>query len=400
MTLTPVSGKAQDRIVALDVARGLAVFGMFVAHIASVGDMESTGQWFKNLADGRSSILFAFLAGISLAILTGRHKPYTGVRYLQAKTRIFTRAALLLVIASIISLMNSHVAIILAFYSTWFVLAIPFLKWRPRNLFIAAGLFGLIGPFAALYVPVLAEKVGMNMYGDSNEFVWTTMFTGVYVGVVYMAFVLAGVACGRLDLRRPRIASYMAAIGSSMAIVGYGIAFLLTEFLGEEEYIDPMFTDPKGWTADETGPGWNEHIPWPSLHILANAEPHTGTQLEVLGSGGFAIALVGFLLLAGPIIGKILYPLAAVGSMSLTAYCAHVIIIWAVDAFDYPENDWPLLWLVVGISVCATLWKLFIGRGPVEWIMYRVSFAAARITDDSPTPVTAHSPQSSSPPTT
>lgn len=71
------------RIAAFDIARGLAVLGMFIAHVGP--EREGLTGWLLGLADGRSSILFATLAGVSLAILTGRNVPYTGVEWLQAK---------------------------------------------------------------------------------------------------------------------------------------------------------------------------------------------------------------------------------------------------------------------------------------------------------------------------
>ena len=61
------------RILGLDIARGLAILGMAGAHI---GETEPF-QWldpatWTDLVHGRSSILFAVLAGISIALMTGR----------------------------------------------------------------------------------------------------------------------------------------------------------------------------------------------------------------------------------------------------------------------------------------------------------------------------------------
>ncbi|HEY8589621.1 MAG TPA: hypothetical protein VIL55_08725, partial [Naasia sp.] len=56
-----------DRIGGVDVARGVALLGMFVAHLLP-GEGET-------LADGRSSVLFATLAGVSLGLMTGGANP-------------------------------------------------------------------------------------------------------------------------------------------------------------------------------------------------------------------------------------------------------------------------------------------------------------------------------------
>ena len=368
------------RIAALDVARGLAVMGMFVAHVSAYPNEQDIGAWIKSIADGRSSILFATLAGISLAILTGRQHVYTGVAFLQAKTRIFTRAALLLVLSGILSLMNSVVVLILAFYAAWFVAAIPFLRMRTRNLFIAAGVFWLVGPIVSTYGVALFENLGMSTKWDASNFTNEVFLTGTYVGVVYMGFVLAGLAIGRLDLSSRVVASYLASIGASMAIVGYGSAFLIDKFF-KPWYYDPNEFGGYPGFYDEMSSGfrWPEHPLWPHYSELLTADPHSGTTLEAIGSGGFAISLIGFLLLAGPIIGKILYPIAAVGSMSLTAYSAHVIAIFQISGLQESVDDWPLLWLILSIMAGCTLWRLLFGRGPLERFMTWASKRAARI---------------------
>ncbi|BDZ43068.1 hypothetical protein GCM10025865_23670 [Paraoerskovia sediminicola] len=66
------------RLVGLDVARGLAVLGMFAAHVGVVEGARGAG-WLT-IADGRSSILFAVVAGISIALVTGGAAPRTASR--------------------------------------------------------------------------------------------------------------------------------------------------------------------------------------------------------------------------------------------------------------------------------------------------------------------------------
>lgn len=355
---------------------------MFVAHVGAHSGEENVGNWLKSIADGRSSILFATLAGVSLAILSGRNNAYTGVALLQAKVRIFTRAALLLVISGLLAMVNMNIALILAFYAAWFVAAIPFLKLRARTLFILAGATAIIGPFIAKYGVALLGNLGMFPGVDASNFVNEVFLTGTYVGLVYMAFVFAGLGIGRLDLSSKTVASYLASIGASLAIVGYGSAFLIGKIRGQE--LDPygMYGyDDYFYYSEDKGPGfgWPDDPFWPDIAELLTADPHSGTPFEAIGSGGFAISLIGFLLLAGPIIGKILYPIAAVGSMSLTAYSAHVIAVFAIPSLQLPIEDWPLLWLTLTVMAVCTLWRLFFNRGPLEKVMTWASKRAARV---------------------
>ncbi|MDG4859174.1 hypothetical protein P8605_13580, partial [Streptomyces sp. T-3] len=58
------SGPSTARLVGVDLARALAVFGMYIVHIGPpLSATDGVGSWVRYLADGHSSILFATLAG-------------------------------------------------------------------------------------------------------------------------------------------------------------------------------------------------------------------------------------------------------------------------------------------------------------------------------------------------
>ncbi|MCK8437118.1 DUF1624 domain-containing protein, partial [Streptomyces sp. D2-8] len=98
-------GPSMGRLVGLDLARALAVFGMYIVHIApmeSAGD--SVGSWVYFLAEGRSSALFATLAGFSLMLIAGRREPKTGLAGRQAKARIAIRAVILLALGTVLAM--------------------------------------------------------------------------------------------------------------------------------------------------------------------------------------------------------------------------------------------------------------------------------------------------------
>ncbi|HAS33607.1 MAG TPA: acyltransferase, partial [Microbacterium sp.] len=88
------------RIAGLDFARGLAIIGMLAAHLLWLGDdvvLADPSTW-SNIAAGRSSILFATLAGVSLGLMTGGRHPARGAAMGVARRRIALRAALLWVL--------------------------------------------------------------------------------------------------------------------------------------------------------------------------------------------------------------------------------------------------------------------------------------------------------------
>ena len=71
---------------------------------------------------------------------------------------------------------------------------------------------------------------------------------------------------------------------------------------------------------------------------------------------------------------RILYPLIAVGSMSLTVYVAHIAAVWflvdhAANGVGY-ATGWRM-WAVfaAGAMLFAVVWKPLLKRGPLEWVM-------------------------------
>ena len=72
------SSRSTPRLVGLDVARALAVLGMFAAHTAP-------GSWLYTIAEGRAAALFAVLAGVSIALMSGGSQPSEGSRLRAAR---------------------------------------------------------------------------------------------------------------------------------------------------------------------------------------------------------------------------------------------------------------------------------------------------------------------------
>jgi hypothetical protein len=106
------------RLVGVDLARALAVFGMYVVHIgAPLSATDGVASWIRYMADGHSSVLFATLAGFSLMLLADRREPKTGLAGRQAKARIAIRAVVLLALGTAMA-MEYEGVIILGFYGS------------------------------------------------------------------------------------------------------------------------------------------------------------------------------------------------------------------------------------------------------------------------------------------
>jgi hypothetical protein len=102
------------------------------------------------VSHGRASILFATLAGLSLALVTGGART-NGERVPgRAKRRIAVRAGIIFAIGVGLTMWDTPVAIILAYYGVLFLIALRFLRLRPSTNFVIAAVLAVLTPVASL----------------------------------------------------------------------------------------------------------------------------------------------------------------------------------------------------------------------------------------------------------
>ena len=91
------------RLAGIDAARGLALLGMMATHVLLTFERnaELTPTWVGLVFSGRASALFAVLAGIGLALSTGKQRPLQGPELSAARRGTALRA---LVVAAVFSL--------------------------------------------------------------------------------------------------------------------------------------------------------------------------------------------------------------------------------------------------------------------------------------------------------
>jgi uncharacterized membrane protein len=334
-----------SRLAGVDLARGLAVVGMLAAHLLLIDmpfTLDDPASWV-DVVNGRSSILFATLAGVSLGLVTGGRSPLRGAARVRASARIAVRAGVLWVLGLLLVSTGVPVFVILPAYALLFLLALPFLGLRAPTLFVLAGALGLVMPFvqaaldsAPLWNTAEGEELGLVLG-------WHYPFP------VWIAFVLAGMGAARADLRRTRTAVILLLAGTALAATGHGL-----DALGGSDLLEEQSSLVAAvWTA----------------------RPHSSGLLEVVGAGGLALAVIGACVLAcRTFLRWPAIPLRAVGSMPLTAYTAQLLVwaVWAASLFGTAgalaefraiEPFWPV---TLGIVLACTLWALVVGRGPLE----------------------------------
>jgi uncharacterized membrane protein YeiB len=381
-------GPSAGRLVGVDLARALAVFGMFVVHVApSAEDVGGFGGWLLELTEGRSAILFATLAGFSLMLIAGRREPKTGRAGRQAKARIVIRALVLLALGTALTMLNTGIFVILAFYGVYFLLALPLVRLRARTLAIIAAVLAVAAPQAAFGLKLLlsdslAQTIASydplaRLGGDG---LLSLLLDGYYPAITWMPFVIAGMALARLDLTAGAVQRQLVALGAALITLGYGTSWLLAELY------PPLQANKADWqnifaNADPTAlqPGSpafsaiNTKLVEGSKSALSllGAEPHSGTTFEIIGGLGVAIiVLVGATVAVARLawLRRLAGPLIAVGTMSLTLYVAHVAA-FALLPDGAIKTFVPLFGFIAGAILFATIWSRLFRRGPLEYLL-------------------------------
>jgi uncharacterized membrane protein len=338
----------------VDLARGLAVIGMFAAHLLATRPFEwgDPATW-TDAVNGRSSILFATLAGVSLALMTGGVRPLQGRAMTYARARIALRAACIWLLGLVLVALQTPVLVILPAYAILFLLALPLLRVGAARLFATASAIAVVMPFAVYAIDAWSgwdRELGQTL---SQAIGWSYPF------LLWAAFVLAGIGLGRIAFSRPLTAALLVAVGAVLAGIGYGV-------IGRWALLAP---------ADSL---WG---------VVLSSAAHSSGIGEAIGSGGVAIVVIALsaLLCATPLRWVVL-PLRAVGAMPLTAYTAQ-LVTWAVlqppvgghgselEAFRALEPFWPM---TLATIVGCTLWTLLLGRGPLERLIGWVASVGPR----------------------
>ena len=362
------------RIAGLDLARGLAVLGMIGAHLDLTENLSWSPASWQALVYGRPAVLFGVLAGVSIALLSGGTRPATGDDLMRARVRIMVRAAWVFLIGGLLELLGTEVLVILGVYAVLFVLALPFLRWSPRRLLLLAAGLAVVAPPASLLLSQVA------VMAEAETAFASLVLTGAYPVLWWWAFVLVGLAIGRLDLSARRVRAILFLAGAAAAVAGYALGWLSTQLLANGVAV------PEPADAYERMPGWNEgSIGQWDWAWLSGAQPHTGTPFWLLASAGVATAVIAVCLVIAEASPRLAYPVASVGAMALTAYSLQIV---ALRVFPPDGSFGGHIWIlfIAGVVVFAVAWRLLVGRGPLERLLTWSSNRAARLSDRTPTP--------------
>ena len=338
-------------------------------------------------AAGRSAALFATLAGVGLALASGGPTPPTGAALWRARRATAARAAVIGVIGLTLGGLPTPAAIILAYYAVLFLAAALVLGWPARRLAVAAVVAGLATPVLSHVLRLeYGRGPGPNLswesLADPGGTAVTLLLTGYYPVLTWTTYLLAGLAVGRLPLRRPGVAARLATGGALLAAAAALASWVAVRLAGGEAALARLAPGASSVSGrgdklfDESFYGTTPTTSWWFLGVPA---PHSGSIPDLLHTTGTAIAVLGLALLVARRWPRAVIPLVALGSMTLTLYSLHVLLL-AVGEDAFPDPDvvawWMLAFNVFVALVVATLWRARGRRGPLEELAASAAEAA------------------------
>jgi NADH:ubiquinone oxidoreductase subunit 6 (subunit J) len=344
-----------------------------------------TPTWIGLTFSGRAAALFAVLAGIGLALSTGKQVPAEGRALGAARRGIALRAAVIAAVGLALGGLEVNLAIILVHYAVLFLCVLPFLGLRLKALCVWAAAWIMVSPVLAYLVRpwLLASnpplKLGHNPSWEDlstpSQLLGDLFFTGYYPVFQWLSYLLVGLIIGRLALTKAVVPVLLLTAGTAVAVSSKALGTAAMESWGGRAALQEVLNAP-GYPLDSvlqvnlTGVQQEGSWWW-----LASAAPHSATTLDLLHTCAVAAAVVGACLLLGRLADwldlDLLLPLRGAGAMTLTLYTIHV---WVVAGFYL--KPLPAGWTEDGMYFAHAATAIIVGmvfvllkrRGPLEWL--------------------------------
>ncbi|WP_162795051.1 DUF418 domain-containing protein [Nonomuraea lactucae] len=367
---------SRNRLLGVDVVRATAILSMIFVHVWPTvwvtrvqPPAEPVGvlEWLNSAITNRSMSLFVFCAGVSVALLTGGARRPAGGDVTVARRRLALRSAALLPFGLILLIMGES---ILFSYCMWFLLLLPLVRLRSRTLFAASAVFSLISPLCQFLAqnhlgspPIPGDEFSiLTSPGDWPA--WLFWFVTGPDTSYAVPLLLAGMGLGRLDLRSHAVRVRVMTAGLAVTVVFAMVAWLAAGPLGGARAV------PAG---QQPVPGSGE-MPWILMLMMRPfgmfdiSIPMVATMI---GTGLFLMGAFLIVMDRAPW-QRILWPFAATGSLALTAYIGHFLLIRLLGR-DEPASFHVFVSVAATVVVFSTVWRSWWRRGPLEWLVHRVT---------------------------
>ena len=359
------------RVVGIDLARALAIYGMVLINFnAAMGGEESGPLWLKAAiaaVEGRAAALFVILSGVGLSLL-GRNARVAQDPGEMGKVRKKVLKRCLFLFAVGLSYSEFWPPDILHFYSAYLVVGLFFAARPDRELPMGALFFIFI---SALLMYVFDYSTGWDFENMEYSDFWSLQgmvrhifFNGYFPVFPWTAFLLAGMWLGRQDLQSAIFRRKVLAVAMWVFIISESISRLSLD----------LFDSPKVWSV------------LPGLDYYLETTPYPPAVFFVFSAGatGFIAAMAALTLAERYGEASWMKPLVSTGRMALTIYIGHVLLgLGVLDLAELMVENQPLFFILfaaAAFTVIATLfsyaWEAYLGTGPLERVMRRISQAS------------------------
>lgn len=382
------------RLVGIDLARCLALLAMMATHLLDERDPDGSLSASAWLFSGRASALFALLAGVSLALMSGRTRPLRGRARARRSAGLAVRALLVALVGLALGEVDSGIAVILTHYGLLLLMGLLVLGLEARALAVLVAVWVVLGPVVAQVLrPELPPRgfasPSFEQLAEPGRLLSELLFTGYYPMASWFAYLLAGMALGRLDLAglRRRTLVALALAGGALALATTWLSHRLTAREDVLSALLPGVTARRG--PEVAGSRLRDQVegglfgqtpvegPWQWLLVVA---PHSTTPFDLAQTIGSAVLVVALCLLLvrllpGPAVDGVAVA-AGAGAATLSLYTLHVLMtteaVWPSESSDGTAVQYVVV-LGLGALLAATG-----RRGPLEAVVARFSDGATR----------------------
>jgi len=340
---SPDASAPNGRVTGLDAARALAILGMLAVNVGPLYDDGIAGLVIR-LPHGRASLLFVLLAGIGYSLLTRRAADGAALPWGQ----VLWRTVLLSLIGLSTQLAGHGSKVILTTYAALFLVGLVVVRAPSRPLLTASIVATAAGPLvwlgAQLRTGEVFDRDPATILDAPGQIVASTLLTGPYPVITWLAPFLFGMWLGRLRLQERCIQVRLTVAGVALTLIAELGSRALEALLGRPDR--------------EPGLDW-----------FLSAAAHSQMPLWLIRGSASAVAVLGLTLLVLPYLGRFGWPLVATGQLALTVYVVH---LFGIAEVVRPGPETAQAGLVVTAVMALVLiggavaWRHFFARGPLE----------------------------------
>ena len=352
------------RVAGLDVARGLAIFGMVVVHFQLVmTDGTVPAPWAKGLLqflDGRPAATFMMLAGMGIAMLAENRDRYSDLH--RPVGSVLRRRGVFLLVCGFLNLMIWE-GDILRVYGVCLIVIPSILRCTSRALVL--WICGIVLTFCAMMASFDYGK-NWNFSMMHYQGLWTLegstrslFYDGFRAVFPWSALLILGLGLGRMDWRGETTARRAVRWGLLLWVFSGLLSFALCKLLG---------------SAGDASVSQEDIV---ALFGLQSMPP---LPLFLASATGVALVTIGLSVIAASRWGgaMVVRGFAATGRMAFTWYLAHIVIglggLIAIGWLATTSREALLaaLMFFTGATAFSILWLRKFRHGPLEWVLRKL----------------------------